>query len=406
MRVINLKCSNRGAIEALEMPLNGKSVVVSGKTGTGKTTAISLLWDLIVKNPKIKKGKNKEEIEAYLEDEKGYRLICKRVNTENNSKITIIDEQGEKVSADYAKTLLSEISSNPLSLFEKTGKERFDFLLKCSTVDISEYQRLKQDRIIIAEERLSQKRLVDTLEKRKGSAPLEKIEEVDVSIIQKELQGAYSHNQQIEKSKITKSLKEERNSQIQTEIERLQKELEENLIFIARADEWLEDNQEINTNELEEKLSNASTINEKASQYKDWQEREKEYTKENKIWCNLDDSVKSIDKEIKKLIDSMEFSIHGLFVEDEVIYYNGVDYDSLGTSDQILISASLTAQSIINSKKQIHAIRIDRGESMDKDTQQKVIDVCSEIGVQVFISVVDRSNNDDGFQIDIIEGVQ
>jgi hypothetical protein len=406
MRVINLKCSNRGAIEALEMPLNGKSVVVSGKTGTGKTTAISLLWDLIVKNPKIKKGKNKEEIEAYLEDEKGYRLICKRVNTENNSKITIIDEQGEKVSADYAKTLLSEISSNPLSLFEKTGKERFDFLLKCSTVDISEYQRLKQDRIIIAEERLSQKRLVDTLEKRKGSAPLEKIEEVDVSIIQKELQGAYSHNQQIEKSKITKSLKEERNSQIQTEIERLQKELEENLIFIARADEWLEDNQEINTNELEEKLSNASTINEKASQYKDWQEREKEYTKENKIWCNLDDSVKSIDKEIKKLIDSMEFSIHGLSVEDEVIYYNGVDYDSLGTSDQILISASLTAQSIINSKKQIHAIRIDRGESMDKDTQQKVIDVCSEIGVQVFISVVDRSNNDDGFQIDIIEGVQ
>jgi hypothetical protein len=406
MRVINLKCSNRGAIEALEMPLNGKSVVVSGKTGTGKTTAISLLWDLIVKNPKIKKGKNKEEIEAYLEDEKGYRLICKRVNTENNSKITIIDEQGEKVSADYAKTLLSEISSNPLSLFEKTGKERFDFLLKCSTVDISEYQRLKQDRIIIAEERLSQKRLVDTLEKRKGSAPLEKIEEVDVSIIQKELQGAYSHNQQIEKSKITKSLKEERNSQIQTEIERLQKELEENLIFIARADEWLEDNQEINTNELEEKLSNASTINEKASQYKDWQEREKEYTKENKIWCNLDDSVKSIDKEIKKLIDSMEFPIHGLSVEDEVIYYNGVDYDSLGTSDQILISASLTAQSIINSKKQIHAIRIDRGESMDKDTQQKVIDVCSEIGVQVFISVVDRSNNDDGFQIDIIEGVQ
>jgi len=406
MRVINLKCSNRGAIEALEMPLNGKSVVVSGKTGTGKTTAISLLWDLIVKNPKIKKGKNKEEIEAYLEDEKGYRLICKRVNTENNSKITIIDEQGEKVSADYAKTLLSEISSNPLSLFEKTGKERFDFLLKCSTVDISEYQRLKQDRIIIAEERLSQKRLVDTLEKRKGSAPLEKIEEVDVSIIQKELQGAYSHNQQIEKSKITKSLKEERNSQIQTEIERLQKELEENLIFIARADEWLEDNQEINTNELEEKLSNASTINEKASQYKDWQEREKEYTKENKIWCNLDDSVKSIDKEIKKLIDSMEFTIHGLSVEDEVIYYNGVDYDSLGTSDQILISASLTAQSIINSKKQIHAIRIDRGESMDKDTQQKVIDVCSEIGVQVFISVVDRSNNDDGFQIDIIEGVQ
>jgi len=122
MKIINLKCTNRGAIEACEIDAQGNSVVVKGDSGTGKTTLISMIWDLIVKNPKIRKGTDRETLEAYIETANGGFLVLKRVNDDKgNSKITITDENGESKPAAYAKDLLTEITKNPLSLFEKTG---------------------------------------------------------------------------------------------------------------------------------------------------------------------------------------------------------------------------------------------------------------------------------------------
>ena len=123
MKVINISCEDHGAIKAVEMELNGKNLVVSGKTGAGKTTAISILWDMIIKKVNIKDGSKKEILEAYLENENGETLRCKRVTTSKTSKLVVVDENGEVLPSATVKKMLSTISANPLSLFEKTGNE-------------------------------------------------------------------------------------------------------------------------------------------------------------------------------------------------------------------------------------------------------------------------------------------
>lgn len=423
MRVINLMCKNHGAIEALEVPVQGGSYIASGKTGTGKTTAISILWDLIEKNPKIRKGEKTEELEAYIETPQGGFLVCKRINVENgSSKITIIDEAGESKPAAYAKSLLSEISKNPLALFEKTGNERFDFLLKCSTIDQSEYQALKISRQLMQSERLQQRQLAESLRLKLGVTPV-KVEPIDFSQKQQELQNTYLFNSQVDKSisalyflKKDIVVFDDSIKQIELKIENLKKEITEKEkllkeeiekkqsvnLRIVNAEIWLSENPKKSTEKAEAELSQAVKTNEAVQVYENWIEKRKSYEIENKKWIYLDEKVKTIDDDIKNLLSKMEFPIDGLTVENNSIMYNGVDYDALGTSDQILISAALTAQSIVNCKEVIHAIRIDRGESMDEETQQKVIDICSKIGVQVFISVVDRSSKNETLIIDII----
>ena len=417
MKVINVSCKDHGIIEAVEMDLKGKNLVVSGKTGAGKTTAISILWDMIIKRVNIKSGSKKEVLEAYLENDNGECLRCKRVNTAKGSKLVVIDESGEVLPSATVKKMLSDISKNPLSLFEKTGNERFEYLLKCSSVNTSDYNKLKIDRKMKAEDRIDQKRTVDIIKGRIGERP-EECEKVDVSERQTELSDAQAQNRKREVSRIAivdllsstdkdnDSLKElgEQIEDAKNSMVEISKSIALREKRISESEKWLDDTFDIDTELLQSEILSATDSNAKHRNFVDWTLKNEEYSIENNKWCNLDDDVKALDKDIKSMINNIDFPLDGVTVEDEKVLYNGVDYDMLGTSEQILVSASLTAQQIVSQKNSIHAIRIDRGESMDEETQAKVMKVCNDIGVQVFISVVDRTSKDANFKVEIVEG--
>jgi hypothetical protein len=344
-------------------------------------------------------------------------LRCKRVNTARGSKLVVIDESGEVLPPATVKKMLSDISKNPLSLFEKTGNERFEYLLKCSSVNMADYNKLKIDRKMKAEDRIDQKRTVEIIRNRVGERP-EEFEKVDVSEKQTELSDAQAQNRKREDAK--GAMKEllsftdvNRNSIIlfNEQIEKAKNsiiELEKNILLrgkrIVKGEKWLDDTFDIDTESLQAEILNATETNTKAQNFVDWTLKNEEYSIENNKWCDLDDEVKLLDKNIKSMINDIDFPLEGVTVEDEKILYNGIDYDMLGTSEQILVSAALTAQQVVSQKNSIHAIRIDRGESMDEETQKKVMKVCNDIGVQVLISVVDRTSKDANFKVEIVEG--
>ena len=419
MKVISLSCKNHGAIEAMELELNNGNYVVSGKSGTGKTTAISLLWDLIVLNSNIKEGQRKEVLEAYLEDGKGGSLTCKRENTKSGSKISICDEEGEVVPPVVARKLLSDISKNPLALFEKTGNERFDYLLKCSNVDFKEYVEKKKKRKEFVDNRLAQKHIADNVKSKLGEEP-EKVEHIDIVVKQESLKKAHKHNYDFNNSTSAKetflsgveSLENKKTSlierieEIKKDIEGIDVSIKDGKESIKRADDWLNDNPEIETEALQEEINTAVATNEKYTKHEEWKKRNTDLMLEESRYEEAQEDVKDVDSEIKSMLDGLSFALDGVTAEGDKIMYKGFEYDKLGTSDQILISAALTAQQIVTQKNSIHAIRIDRGESMDPETEKEVIKTCNKIGVQVFISLVDRSSKDEKFNVEIIEAVK
>jgi len=47
MKIIGIEIQNDRAIKTFKVALGGKNLTVAGDTGTGKTTSISGLWELI-----------------------------------------------------------------------------------------------------------------------------------------------------------------------------------------------------------------------------------------------------------------------------------------------------------------------------------------------------------------------
>ncbi len=404
-KVTKLVCENHGIFTSQNLEIDGKNMVVEGKTGKGKTTLISLLSKIINKKPNIKEGAGKETLEAFLENDNGETLYLKRSNTGKVSTPLFVDENGEKLPDKLVKGMFFDLSQDPLGLLRKTGQERYEFLLKCSDVDIKKLNALKLLRVQVAEKRKDSKSHLSYLKNNRGEQP-EIFERIDIDIKQKELDGAYSHNQQIDRAiDGRENLVSDKEEKLQ-EIKDLKIKIKDLEKRISNADEYLKDNKKVDTEQLQKEVKGSVEINEKASQWDQWQVKNNEYLKENDGWCNLDDSVKKCDQDIKKLTETIEFPVENLTISDSDIFYNGINYNALGTSEQILISSSLVAKYIVSQKRSINLMVIDRGESMDIETQAKVIENCNKIGVQIFLSIVDRKNDKDSFKIDYLEFIK
>jgi len=331
-----------------------------------------------------------------------------------------IDAEGEKMPDKTVKNMLSSLALDPLGLMRKVGQDRFEFILKCSDLDIKKFNDLKVERTQKADDRKQAKKHSEYLLNIRGEQP-ERVERVDVSIKQGELEGAYSHNNQIDRAKQKKEgfeeairteedhikRSKEKIAALQADIKNSEAKIVESKKSIETAEEWLKDNILIDLTELQDEIEKAGAINKQADFHEQWLKKHNEYSEENTKWCLLDEEVRELDEEIQNLTKEIRFPLDGVTVEGSEIFYNAINYDALGTSEQILLSSTLVAKHIVSlnkgNKEVINVMTIDRGESMDLETQKRVMEECNKIGVQVFISIVDRKSDTDTFEIEYSE---
>jgi len=408
-KVVKLVCDKHGIFDSKELVIDGKNMIVEGKTGSGKTTLVSLLQKIIHKNPNIKNGEKREKLEAFLEGKCGEKIYLKRTNTVKDSTPIYVNEEGVKLTDKEVKNMLFALSQDPLGLMRKRGIERYEFLLKCSDVDITTMNNLKFQRVKVADQRKDCKKHLDYLSSQVGEQP-QKTKRVDIAMKQNELDGVISHNDTIKEYEASNTTYynyiascEERINSLTTEISRYKTDIKEYKGKIKKNTDYLEENKKIDISETQIELSVAIKNNESVLVWEKWYERHKEYENENNGFVELDEEVKDLDSQIKNLTSTIKFPIDGVTIDGSEIYFNGVDYDKLGTSEQILISASLVAQHIVKQKNIISLMVIDRGESMDLETQKNVIKVCNKLGVQVFVSIVDRKETKGTFDVDYLE---
>ena len=94
MHIIEIEIINNRKIRAFHSKLNGSNLEIAGSTGTGKTTAVSALWDIITK-PKdgLTHGTKTGETKIVLSD--GSKSItAKRAMTPKTSTISLFDKIG------------------------------------------------------------------------------------------------------------------------------------------------------------------------------------------------------------------------------------------------------------------------------------------------------------------------
>jgi len=347
MHIIEIEIINNRKIRAFHSKLNGSNLEIAGSTGTGKTTAVSALWDIITK-PKdgLTHGTKTGETKIVLSD--GSKSItAKRAMTPKTSTISLFDSAGKDINISDFKKMISDLSLNPHKIMDLGPTDKTKKLLKVADMGDYNIEQVEGEIKQLESDRLSASQRADAI--KPGDMP-EKVDPVDIRDLQDQ-----------------------------------QKELTSKLAA------------------LNEQIAAVGETNSKAANYVSWQEQDKKYKAEKAKHEKLDKQIKAKRKELKDKLDSAKFPLEGLSIVDGEIVYNECLLDNLGTSEQMLVCAALSIKDILS--RDIKVVRMDGIESMSRKDYELLKGLYNGHDIQVLSTRVSQQDEHYNGEIVIEEGV-
>jgi hypothetical protein len=153
---------------------------------------------------------------------------------------------------------------------------------------------------------------------------------------------------------------------------------------------------------IDEQISSAEETNRKAAVYAAYQDGVKKYEELIDAHKEADRKVKELFAKRKAALDSAKWPIEGLTISDGDVYYNGILFDNLGESEQMLVTAAIALGDI--EKHDIKIVRMDGVESMSKKDYETLRTLFNERGVQVLSTRVSRGGIEQN-EIEIVDGI-
>lgn len=422
MQITSIQIVNTGVIECFDVSLNGNNLEMSGGTGTGKTTAITALHDILSKrSDMLRHGEKKGTIAVTLSD--GSKTIyAERRTTPSGSNVTLtaIDEKDKKTSitaADFKK-MISDLSVNPHQIMSLKPKAQAETLLKSAKIDINLDET--EDRIeSLSATRLDLHRKAELL--KVGEEP-ENAEAVDITELiasRDEMQLANTANQKKRDfldALVSEVIGHQENiNEAMDDIKSLNKELieKEGELNAAKAkyaelDERIKNGNEAvaalvdaNTDEITDQINNSQMTNEKALTHKNWLDQSDRHEKAVEAHRKSDADVRELVEIKNKALESASWPIPGLTIEEGNVIYNDCHLSNLGESEQMLVCAALAIEDI--KAHPLKVVRMDGVESMSKDDFVKLQGLFNGEGIQVLSTRVSR-NDVEPQEIVIVDG--
>ena len=403
MKILNLKSENVKGIKVIDITPKDNMVIISGKNGAGKTSAIDSLWYALlwkagskgVPMP-IRKGAKFADIQVTLcedltDDEIAQGktpepLFIINRNWTANDKTYLKVTNGKGLVYTSPQKLLDDLigflSVDPRKFTTMSGKEHRTILINLTGFNVEEIEakiaNLREQRTIKGREvkLLSGEREVITLE----DLPEEVI---SVTNINNELQEAMSVN-----SKINEMVR--KREQALEEIARLK-------INLAEYEEYLQSHTTIPIESLKEKLNNSQEINEQVRA----RERNKVANeKQNKAQAEYDNFTKGIEKETAKLEEGLKTNWHKipdqkLSLTETDIAYDGIPYSQISFSEQLRVAMKIA---MVSSKK-LNVVSISDYTLLDEKNKEIIRQMAKEFNCQVWAEEVDDTGTK-GFYIE------
>jgi len=414
-RILSLEIVNNKAIKCFQLDADGKNIEIAGDTGTGKTTAISALWDIISKGKDIlTHGEKKGVVRVSIGDEQATYYVAERETTPSKSTVTISKMLGAKALPMDMKdfeAMISKLSVNPHKITQMKPKERIKALLAAADSDVdlealdAQIESAEQDRLLAGRAA-------------KASKPVEvpeKTEPISVSKLIAERDAVQAKNGKIQRNlDDLKNLKDVQKAGLD-ELKKAEAQLadltaaiaEEKAILderetrIAKGDAWSATVSLVVTAELDAQISSSEEINKLAAVYEQAVKDLENHNMLQSMYKESDDEVKALQQEKKDALNAIEWPLEGLNVSDGAITYKGVLLENLGESEQMLVTAAIAVGDI--EKHEIKVVRMDGIESMSKYDYEALRDLFNNRGVQVLSTRVSRGDTEDG-EIVISEG--
>lgn len=415
MKIERVKITKFKALEQLEAELKGRNVLLIGDNDLGKSSFMQFIRIALGDQTDIPPdaagegyviaNKNGEEYRFHVEFKK------------NKPVITVTAPNGMK---DNRKGFLASIVGamefnidtfvklSDTTAGRKKQIEIYKSFFDRETLDILE--KIEVDVKRHFDDRTELNRKVDQIKAYLKESKLFgddlKIQKIDVSAVQTDLQLANDHNASVrritdaipEKRKKGQQLAEEK-QRLLDRIEEIDKEYEQLSMEITKGEEWLTKNAPIDTASLIEQINKAGDHNAKYAEAQTILAKKAELQK-------LEDEV----GEFTALINSQKGAIEdavkdinvvpGLYYDMEGLLYNGVPVNEANLSTSQIIELGVKMKMAEN--KDLGILFIEHSESIGSKRWNEILSMAKENDWQIIAEKVERGKEE--LQIEIMEG--
>ena len=393
LKILNLKSTNIKGIKAIDITPKDDVIIISGKNGAGKTSALDSIWYILCwkagakETPMpIRKGEKEAEGEVTLcEDLTAEEIaagkkpevlfVVNRVwKTNGNTQLKVTNGKGLKYTTPQKllDDFIGYLSFDPRLFSQMNGREQRQVLIDLTGFDVTE---IEKKIAFLYDQRLEKGREVKMLTGNREEITIEDLPEELISVddINNELQEAMLIN-----TKIDDSVRK---------IEDAQKEITRLNDLIASCNDYILTHEKIPVEALREKLTESQAINE---QIRSRDRNRVADRKENKAKNEYDDFTRDVNEQIKIKVDGLKENWHKipdqkLSLTEDGIAYDGTPYPQIAYSEQLRLCIKIGMA--LNPKLKV--LRISDWTLLDNRSKEVVRQMAREFGYQIWAEEVD-----------------
>jgi DNA repair exonuclease SbcCD ATPase subunit len=375
VRITKFKADNFKRLVAVEISPDGDVVILSGKNGSGKSSALDAIWAALggkaaCPDKPIREGADKAEVRLELDN----GLVVERTFTEKGTYLKVTAEEGrQKFTNPQAMldALVGKIAFDPLAFARKAPKDQAAELLKVVDIglDLEEHARQRQ---ALYDARADANREVKRLDGARAvqlhydDAPAEII---SASILAEEVSQAANVEAQVGNAK-------KRLEEIDKEMAALEAERERMTAVAAGAVPDLP--------ALRERLANVEVDNNKVRANERYAEIMGELKAARAVADKLDADLKGHDAAKEKALAAAKFPVEGLSFDEEGVTYNGIPFAQCASSEQLKVAVAVA----MAANPELRVIQIREGSLLDRESLDVIADLAGANDYQVWIEVV------------------
>lgn len=413
MIINKLTSQNVKILKTVEITPENNLVIISGKNGQGKSSAIDTIW-LALKGLAGQKIDPADiiragEKEAKVELDLGKYLVT-RTFTKKNDYLKVTIKDGGKGSQSLLNELMGDLAKegllfDPLAFINLDTEKQLSIFMEAIGID---YEKIKKERKQIFDERTDVNRRIRDIEsqlKQYNSFDFSNVPDVEISssglvqsinaatnIIREndkhrsDLKNFY--NKLIQKHELREAV-EKQIEDLTRKLEVLKKELENGKEEYLKTKANVESLMDPDIDELQKQLNDADSINKKVREKLSCNNLHEKLGSAEAEAENLTKKLESIDLKKLDAIKESKIDIPGLSFDDDGLLLNNIPFKStlISTSEALKIGISIA----MAFNPELKVIRIQNGNLLDDESLTHLDKMLKETGWQAWVEFVDQS---------------
>lgn len=434
LTVKEVRIKNFKNLSNVELSLKGKSLIISGENGAGKSSFIQAIWSTLSAKGKpqkpIKEGEDNASVIVVIgEDGKEYTVESKF--TEKGNYLTITSPDGFQTSkVGNLEKLVGDINFDIFNFVQLSRtvpgrREQVGMILDFLTPKEQEaIETINTDISFIKEERsginVLMKNDSGTLATLKDGLSTDDIdliwneaipEPVDKQKLLHDYQVTETNNNEIKLTQagIDSNVKEHNIliKATETATEQMKKEIQElkaryasmatnRAIKISELSDVIKKmdkelsalGNHIDTDSIMQKIRDADTANDRIQSMQNVSKLQKSIETKKTKFSSLLTKMNAKEENKRKVITGSSLPVKGLTFDEDGLYFNGIPFteEQLATSELIRIGIQIAMAKNPNVK----ILRIEQGESLGDKVLKEILAAAKKAGYQLFIEEVTK----------------